>query len=143
VDGTTYQLQAPFMVIATQNPVEMEGTYPLPEAQRDRFTARISLGYPSAAAEREMLSTHGATSPLDELRPVAHAADVQELVDHGAEVVVLSRGMELMLQTSPETLDLLRRLSVEVHVAETKDAVELYNRLAASRAAGCLIHSTC
>jgi hypothetical protein len=70
-------------------------------------------------------------------------ADVQELVDHGAEVVVLSRGMELMLQTSPEALDLLRQLSVEVHVAETKHAVELYNRLAASRAAGCLIHSTC
>src|SRR5690349_2901747 len=46
VDGTTYSLQEPFMVIATQNPVEMEGTYPLPEAQRDRFTARISLGYP-------------------------------------------------------------------------------------------------
>src|SRR5581483_6505693 len=55
VDGTTYPLQAPFMVIATQNPVEMEGTYPLPEAQRDRFTARISLGYPVAAAERAML----------------------------------------------------------------------------------------
>jgi hypothetical protein len=69
--------------------------------------------------------------------------DVRELVDHGAEVVVLSRGTELRLQTSPETLDLLRRLSVEVHVAETKDAVELYNRLAESRAAGCLTHSTC
>ena len=65
VDGTTYALQAPFMVIATQNPVEMEGTYPLPEAQRDRFTARVSLGYPSAAAEREMLDSHGSRSPLD------------------------------------------------------------------------------
>ena len=51
VDGTTYQLEAPFMVIGTQNPVEMEGTYPLPEAQRDRFTARLSIGYPTAAAE--------------------------------------------------------------------------------------------
>jgi hypothetical protein len=69
--------------------------------------------------------------------------DVQELVDHGAEVVVLSRGMELRLQTAPETLVLLVRLSVEVHVAETKDAVDLYNRLGESRAAGCLIHSTC
>ena len=48
VDGTTYQLELPFMVIATQNPIEMEGTYPLPEAQRDRFTARISIGYPDA-----------------------------------------------------------------------------------------------
>src|SRR6202012_2669357 len=59
VDGPTYGLQAPFMVIATQNPVEMEGTYPLPEAQRDRFTARLSIGYPTAAAELEMLDSHG------------------------------------------------------------------------------------
>ncbi len=80
VDGTTYSLQEPFMVIATQNPVEMEGTYPLPEAQRDRFTARISLGYPLPAAEREMLDNHGSRSPLDQLRPVARASDVQELV---------------------------------------------------------------
>jgi MoxR-like ATPase len=80
VDGTTYALQEPFMVIATQNPVEMEGTYPLPEAQRDRFTARISLGYPSPAAERDMLDSHGAASPLDQLSPVARASDVQELV---------------------------------------------------------------
>ena len=57
VDGATYQLEPPFMVIATQNPVEMEGTYPLPEAQRDRFTARISIGYPDAAAELAMLET--------------------------------------------------------------------------------------
>jgi MoxR-like ATPase len=80
VDGTTYALQEPFMVIATQNPVEMEGTYPLPEAQRDRFTARIALGYPTPAAERDMLDSHGATSPLDQLTPVARASDVQELV---------------------------------------------------------------
>lgn len=80
VDGTTYVLQEPFMVIATQNPVEMEGTYPLPEAQRDRFTARISLGYPLPAAEREMLDNHGSSSPLNQLTPVARASDVQELV---------------------------------------------------------------
>jgi len=80
VDGTTYLLQEPFMVIATQNPVEMEGTYPLPEAQRDRFTARISLGYPLPAAEREMLDNHGSRSPLDQLSPVARASDVQDLV---------------------------------------------------------------
>ena len=80
VDGTTYALQEPFMVIATQNPVEMEGTYPLPEAQRDRFTARIALGYPPPAAERDMLDTHGAASPLDQLTPVARASDVQDLV---------------------------------------------------------------
>nr|WP_241661495.1 MoxR family ATPase [Thermomonospora catenispora] len=81
VDGTTYRLESPFMVIATQNPVEMEGTYPLPEAQRDRFTARISMGYPDPAAELEMLDTHGQSSPLDRLTPVADAADVRALVE--------------------------------------------------------------
>jgi MoxR-like ATPase len=108
VDGTTYPLQAPFMVIATQNPVEMEGTYPLPEAQRDRFTARISLGYPSAAAEREMLSTHGATSPLDQLKPVARASDVQDLVIAVRDVLVSDQVKEYIIsianatRTSPE-----------------------------------------
>ena len=76
VDGTTYPLEGPFMVIATQNPVEMEGTYPLPEAQRDRFTARISMGYPSPEAELAMLDIHGSSSPLDTLKPVATAGDV-------------------------------------------------------------------
>ncbi|HEY7176947.1 MAG TPA: AAA family ATPase, partial [Micromonosporaceae bacterium] len=54
VDGLTYELHAPFMVIATQNPIEMEGTYPLPEAQRDRFTARIAMGYPDTMSEIAM-----------------------------------------------------------------------------------------
>ena len=58
VDGTTYVLEAPFMVVATQNPIEMEGTYPLPEAQRDRFMARISMGYPDTGAEMVMLADH-------------------------------------------------------------------------------------
>jgi MoxR-like ATPase len=80
VDGSTYQLDRPFMVIATQNPVEMEGTYPLPEAQRDRFMARISIGYPDRASELSMLDSHGSSSPLDELRPVAHASDIRALV---------------------------------------------------------------
>lgn len=81
VDGTTYALEPPFMVISTQNPVEMEGTYPLPEAQRDRFTARISMGYPDPAAELEMLDAHGGSSPLDRLTPVAHASDVRDLIE--------------------------------------------------------------
>jgi MoxR-like ATPase len=80
VDGATYQLEPPFMVIATQNPVEMEGTYPLPEAQRDRFTARISIGYPDPSAELAMIETHGSASPLDDLKPAAHASDVRALV---------------------------------------------------------------
>ena len=81
VDGATYPLAPPFMVIATQNPVEMEGTYPLPEAQRDRFTARLSVGYPDAAAELEMLDAHGSSSPLDDLKPAAHADDVRALIE--------------------------------------------------------------
>jgi MoxR-like ATPase len=88
VDGRTYRLDPPFMVIATQNPVEMEGTYPLPEAQRDRFMARIAIGYPDRAAELGMLSTHGSSSPLDQLKPVAHASDVRALVAAVREVHV-------------------------------------------------------
>ncbi len=108
VDGTTYALQEPFMVIATQNPVEMEGTYPLPEAQRDRFTARISLGYPLPAAEREMLDTHGSSSPLDQLRPVARASDVHELVLAVRKVLVSDQVKDYIInlanatRTSPE-----------------------------------------
>jgi MoxR-like ATPase len=88
VDGSTYQLDPPFMVIATQNPVEMEGTYPLPEAQRDRFMARIAIGYPDRAAEFTMLDVHGSSSPLDQLKPVAHASDVRALVAAVREVHV-------------------------------------------------------
>jgi MoxR-like ATPase len=88
VDGRTYQLDPPFMVIATQNPVEMEGTYPLPEAQRDRFMTRISIGYPDRASELAMLDSHGGGSPLDQLKPVAHASDVRALVVAVREVHV-------------------------------------------------------
>jgi MoxR-like ATPase len=80
VDGTTYPLAPPFMVIATQNPIEMEGTYPLPEAQRDRFTARIAMGYPSAESELAMLDAHGSSSPLEALEPVAAAEDMRALI---------------------------------------------------------------
>lgn len=76
VDGTTYPMSRPFMVMATQNPIEMEGTYPLPEAQRDRFMARISIGYPTSSAELAMLDSHGAGNPLDSLSPVTDAATV-------------------------------------------------------------------
>jgi MoxR-like ATPase len=81
VDGTTYELAAPFMVMATQNPVEMEGTYPLPEAQRDRFMARVSMGYPDTKSEMDMLAEHAATNPLDVVQHVADAAEVSRLVD--------------------------------------------------------------
>jgi len=81
VDGTTYLLEAPFMVVATQNPIEMEGTYPLPEAQRDRFMARIEMGYPTPTAELDMLDSHGSFDPLAALQPVTDAATVRGLVE--------------------------------------------------------------
>ncbi|MFJ6132571.1 AAA family ATPase [Janibacter terrae] len=80
VDGHTYALPHPFIIMATQNPVEMEGTYPLPEAQRDRFMARLSMGYPTAGSEVAMLDHHGARSPLQDLRPVTDAATISRLV---------------------------------------------------------------
>jgi MoxR-like ATPase len=103
VDGTTYPLEAPFLVIATQNPIEMEGTYPLPEAQRDRFTARISIGYPTAAAELEMLDTHGSSSPLDSLKPVATAVDVRQLIGAVRGVLVTAQVKEYIIALAAAT----------------------------------------
>src|SRR5438067_3993592 len=80
VDGVTYMLEVPFLVLATQHPIDMEGTYPLPEAQRDRFTARISMGYPDRAAEITMLGEHAAVDPLDTLLPVSDATEVRALI---------------------------------------------------------------
>jgi MoxR-like ATPase len=123
VDGTTYPLAPPFMVIATQNPIEMEGTYPLPEAQRDRFTARIAMGYPSAESELAMLDAHGSSSPLEALEPVARAEDMRELIaavrkvhvadalkQYVIKLVTATRSTpELRLGASPRaTLHLLR-----------------------------------
>ncbi|AIY03587.1 methanol dehydrogenase regulatory protein [Arthrobacter sp. PAMC 25486] len=88
VDGTTYTLHAPFMVVATQNPIEMAGTYPLPEAQRDRFMARISLGYPDADAELAMLESHQSINPLDAVRPVATVEQVRAMIDTVAAIHV-------------------------------------------------------
>ncbi len=88
VDGTPYFLESPFIVVATQNPIEMEGTYALPEAQRDRFMARVSMGYPSPRAELDMLSSHGASSPLEAVTPVATAADVRRLIATARDIWV-------------------------------------------------------
>ena len=123
VDGTTYVLESPFMVVATQNPIEMEGTYPLPEAQRDRFTARLSMGYPDAAAEMIMLADHAGRDPLDSLTPVSTATEVRALIDvvrrvHVSDPVrkyavdlvnATRRAPDLRLGASPRaTLQLLR-----------------------------------
>jgi MoxR-like ATPase len=80
VDGTSYPLPSPFMVIATQNPIDHEGTYPLPESQLDRFLLRLDLGYPDRDAEVAMLDTHGGDGTLPELRPVASTTDVRAMV---------------------------------------------------------------
>ena len=123
VDGTTYVLESPFMVVATQNPIEMEGTYPLPEAQRDRFTARVSMGYPDPAAEMIMLADHAGSDPLDDLTPVSTATEVRMLIDvvrrvHVSDAVrqyavdlvnATRRHPDLRLGASPRaTLQLLR-----------------------------------
>ena len=76
VDGTTHELARPFVVFATQNPVEYEGTYPLPEAQLDRFMVRVSLGYPAAPAEAEMLAAHASRDRVLDLEPVATVSEV-------------------------------------------------------------------
>jgi len=80
VDTTTYPLESPFMVIATQNPLELDGTYSLPEAQRDRFTARTSIGYPTPQAELAMLDEHAGRDPLRDLHPVTDIETVRELI---------------------------------------------------------------
>ena len=123
VDGISYLLEPPFLVLATQNPIEMEGTYPLPEAQRDRFTARITIGYPAPDAELEMIDSHGASDPLDELEPVIDAAAVVKLIDavrtihvadsvrsYAVELVAETRSTpQLRLGASPRaTLQLIR-----------------------------------
>ncbi len=86
VDGETHMLDSPFIVIATQNPIEHEGTYPLPEAQLDRFMMRVAMGYPDRAKELEMLQTHGAGSIYDELKPVVHAEDIVKMTSVSREV---------------------------------------------------------
>jgi MoxR-like ATPase len=123
VDGVSYELARPFLVMATQNPLEMEGTYPLPEAQRDRFTARVSMGYPDRDAELAMLDERAVTDPLSTLAPVADAAVVRQLVDavgrlHVSEAIrryvvalveATRRSPDLRLGASPRAgLQLLR-----------------------------------
>ena len=88
VDGETYELERPFLAIATQNPLEYEGTYPLPEAQLDRFAIRMSIGYPPLAEEARMLSEQTGESPLDALEPVAGHAELLDAVAAAREIFV-------------------------------------------------------
>ena len=132
VDNTTYELETPFMVIATQNPVEMEGTYALPEAQRDRFMARVSIGYPVETAEIAMLGSHTRSNPLDDLEPVTDAVEVRKLSSIVGQVYVSDavqryavsisaatrRSNELTLGASPRaTLHLVRAAKARAAMA--------------------------
>ncbi len=86
IDGTTHRLPDPFMVIATQNPIEQEGTYPLPESQLDRFEMKISMGYPARDAELSILETHAVSGVVDDLGPVANVDDIVRLSRLAARV---------------------------------------------------------
>src|ERR671932_166773 len=88
VDGVSYELARPFLVMATRNPIEYEGTYPLPEAQLDRFTMRISIGYPQLAEEARMLTEQTGDPPLESLQPVGDARDAVALADDARSVFV-------------------------------------------------------
>jgi MoxR-like ATPase len=88
VDGVSYELALPFMVIATQNPIEYEGTYPLPEAQLDRFTMRVAIGYPTLSEEARMLSEQTSGTPLESLEPVTNGAEVLALVREAQGIFV-------------------------------------------------------
>jgi MoxR-like ATPase len=98
VDGQTYPLPRPFLVMATQNPIELEGTFPLPEAQVDRFLMQLSLGYPSEAEEDEILLRYQRDDPMEELQPVASAADVLELQRQAREIHVSADVRHYILQ---------------------------------------------
>ena len=88
IDGVSYGLAPPFMVMATQNPIEYEGTYPLPEAELDRFQMRIAIGYPPLADEAKMLTENAAETPLERLEPVASAQDVLGAIQDARQVYV-------------------------------------------------------
>lgn len=93
VDGVTRKLDSPFMIVATQNPIDMEGTYPLPEAQRDRFMARLTMGYPSADSERQMLTNRGGGDPLAHLRPIVDVNTLRDLI-HSVRTVHVAPDVE-------------------------------------------------
>ncbi|HZA20349.1 MAG TPA: MoxR family ATPase [Actinomycetota bacterium] len=132
IDGTTHLLDEPFMVAATQNPLEHEGTYPLPESQLDRFMMRLSMGYPSRTSELEILERHGSHSVLEELQPVSDASEVNVLVKMARDVHVAPSLKRYIVELTETTRD-----HPEVHLGASPRA-SLYllkssRALAASR----------
>ena len=129
-DGVTRELPLPFMVIATQNPLEHEGTYPLPEAQLDRFMMRVVIGYPSREKELEMLDIHGVRSTFLDLQPVVRVDEVQEMIAIAKEVAV-SRSVKNYI------VDLVEgtRLHPDVMLGASPRSALFLQGLARSRAA--------
>jgi MoxR-like ATPase len=137
VDTETYQLGSPFMVIATQNPIEHEGTYPLPEAQLDRFMMRVAIGYPAPDAEVDILSTHGVHSTLEDIGPVTDASGVNELIQMARNVHVAPtirryivdiseatrRHRDLYLGASPRASIMLLRSARALAASDGRDYV--------------------
>jgi MoxR-like ATPase len=122
IDGQTYPLPSPFMVIATQNPFEFEGTYALPESQLDRFLLRISMGYPDRQSERQVLLTHRGGEPVDELQPVLDCEQIVALQQAVREVTVEDSIYDYILDIVEAT-----RECEELHVgASTRGAICLY-----------------
>jgi MoxR-like ATPase len=137
IDGVTHPLEAPFMVMATQNPIEYEGTYPLPEAQLDRFAVKLSLGYPPLADEAKMLGEQTGDPPLESLPSVATAGDVLQVAEAaravyveesvGRYVVAVLRSTRtdprLYLGASPRAGIALLRIAKALALAERRDFV--------------------
>ena len=136
-DGKTRSLPEPFMVVATQNPIEHEGTYPLPEAQLDRFMMRVAVGYPSREKELEMLETHSLRSTFDDLEPVVSAREVAAMVEIARRVEVVPsvrsyiidlvegtrRHPEVLLGASPRSALYLQKATRARAASEGRDFV--------------------
>ncbi len=103
IDGKTYPLPTPFIVLATQNPVEHTGTYPLPEAQLDRFFMQISLGYPTHAEEIDILKRNMRARPIDELEPVASAEEILALREERKRVICADAVLDYIIQIAEAT----------------------------------------
>jgi MoxR-like ATPase len=122
VDGNSYVLPRPFMVIATQNPYEFEGTYPLPESQLDRFLMRISMGYPDRSEERQVLVSHRLSEPVEDLRPVIGVEQVLDLQRQVREVLVEQSVADYLLDVVDAT-----RTCEDLHFGvSTRGALNLY-----------------
>ena len=122
IDGQTHLLPQPFLVIATQNPLEFEGTYPLPESQLDRFLLRISVGYPDREAQREVLTSHRRGEPVDELQPVLDSDQIVAMQEAVREVRVDEAISAYLLDVVEAT-----RRSEELHVGvSVRGALALY-----------------